>query len=271
LPSQSNVNSPQLADVEATLAKIEAHAESVEEIDIEDVDIEDPAYKSLLVGRKVKVLVQDVDLVRWKQDLTEDRNQMNDLEYRRTQLLKLQDAVIDLEDLSSGVSIADLTLTDFRIDLAQYLKAHPGKLESLPLGTFTVTSTPETGIPPGIVFCLRAEGEAATKSFEPGYPLAPHYLVHVGDDGTALLPFTQAKTALGRLKRVCVGRDLPDAEACDRFDKATKRGEDMAHARKLLSAAVAWRIGALACVRVPDLECGQARDSKNILRAPSKA
>jgi hypothetical protein len=158
LPSQSNVNSPQLADVEATLAKIEAHAESVEEIDIEDVDIEDPAYKSLLVGRKVKVLVQDVDLVRWKQDLTEDRNQMNDLEYRRTQLLKLQDAVIDLEDLSSGVSIADLTLTDFRIDLAQYLKAHPGKLESLPLGTFTVTSTPETGIPPGIVFCLRAEG-----------------------------------------------------------------------------------------------------------------
>ena len=54
-------------------------------------------------------------------------NQMNDLEYRRKQLLKLQDAVIDLEDLSTGVSIADLTLTDFRIDLAQYLKAHPGR------------------------------------------------------------------------------------------------------------------------------------------------
>ena len=47
-------------------------------------------------------------------------NQMNDLEYRRKQLLKLQDAVIDLEDLSSGVSIADLTLNDFRIDLAGY-------------------------------------------------------------------------------------------------------------------------------------------------------
>lgn len=63
-------------------------------------------------------------------------NQMNDLEYRRTQLLKLQDAVIDLEDLSSGVSIADLTLTDFRIDLAQSLKAHPGQIEALPVGTF---------------------------------------------------------------------------------------------------------------------------------------
>ncbi|MDQ3014011.1 MAG: helicase, partial [Acidobacteriota bacterium] len=144
---------------------------------------------------------------------------------------------------SSGVSIAALTLTDFRIALAQYLKAHPGKLESLPLGIFAVTSTPETGIAPGIVFCLRAEGEAATKSFEPGYPLSPHYLVHVGEDGVVLLPFTQGKTALDRLKRVCTGRDLPDAEACDRFDKATKHGEDMAHARKLLSAAVASVIG----------------------------
>lgn len=443
----------QLADVEATLEKIEAHEEAVEEIDIEDLEIDDPAFESLLVGRKVKVLVQDIDLVRWRQDLIEDRNrlatlysaahqvgaardakletlrgvitqkvrqplnpgnrkvivftafadtaqylyeelagwakselglhsalvtgagrnqttlpnlrkdlasiltafsprskerpddvtaegdvdlliatdcisegqnlqdcdflinydihwnpvriiqrfgridrigspnksiqlvnfwpnieleeyinleqrvsgrmvlldisatgeenlieqhsgnQMNDLEYRRTQLLKLQDAVIDLEDLSSGVSIADLTLTDFRIDLAHYLKTHPGKLETLPLGTFSVTTSPETGIPPGIVFCLRAEGEAATKSFEPGYPLAPHYLVHVGDDGTVLLPFTQAKTVLDRLKRISVGRDLPDAEANARFDKATRHGADMSQARKLLSAAVTSVIG----------------------------
>ena len=114
-------------------------------------------------------------------------NQMNDLEYRRKQLLKLQDAVIDLEDLSSGVSITDLTLTDFRIDLAEYLKVHPGVLEALPLGTCAVTTTTGEEVPPGIIFCLRAEGEAADRAFEPGYPLAPHYLVHVGDDGTVLL------------------------------------------------------------------------------------
>jgi hypothetical protein len=85
-------------------------------------------------------------------------NPMNDLEYRRKQLLKLQDAVIDLEDLSTGVSIADLTLTDFRIDLAEYGRAHPGVLEALPLGTMAVTTTTEAEIAPGIVFCLRAEG-----------------------------------------------------------------------------------------------------------------
>ena len=96
-------------------------------------------------------------------------NPMNDLEYRRKQLLKLQDTVIDLEDLSSGVSITDLTLTDFRIDLAQYLKAHPGKLESLPLGACAVTTSMDADITPGVVFCLRAEGAAAQKITDAGY------------------------------------------------------------------------------------------------------
>src|SRR5664280_1234867 len=104
-------------------------------------------------------------------------DQMNDLEYRRNQLLKLQDAVIDLEDISSGISIADLTLNDFRIDLASFLKEHPERLEGLPFGTFAVTTTQAVGealIPPGVIFCLRAVGESTLKTVEPGYPLAPH-------------------------------------------------------------------------------------------------
>ena len=164
---------------------------------------------------------------------------MNDLEYRRRQLLKLQDAIIDLEDLSSGISIADLTLTDFRIDLADYLRDRPDALGSLPLGVYAVATTADDEITPGMIFCLRAEGPAATRSFEPGYPLAPHYLIHVGDDGAVLLPFTQAKGVLDRLKRLCLGRDLPDAEACARFDGATRGDRDMRHAQRLLAAAVA--------------------------------
>ena len=38
--------------------------------------MDDPAFESLLVGRKVKVLLQDVDRVRWRQDLIEDRNRL---------------------------------------------------------------------------------------------------------------------------------------------------------------------------------------------------
>ena len=453
VPSFTLTVQRQLADVEATLAHLEAHDDEVEEIDIADVDIEDPAYESLLVGRKVKVLLKDVDLIRWRQDLTEDRNrlaalydaarqvgaardaklealrvmidrkvrgpinagnrkivvfsafadtarylyeqlspwakstlgvdsalvtgagrnqttlpelrkdlgsiltafsprskerpvelagegeldlliatdcisegqnlqdcdwlinydihwnpvriiqrfgridrigspneriqlvnfwpnieleeyinleqrvsgrmvlldisatgeenlieqqsgnQMNDLEYRRKQLLKLQDAVIDLEDLSTGVSIADLTLTDFRIDLAQFIRASPGTLEGLPLGAVAVTTTTEAEIGAGVIFCLRAEGAAAARVVEAGYPLAPHYLLHVGEDGAVLLPHVQAKQILDRLKRVTLGRDSQDVAASARFAKATRQGEDMSASQGHLAAAVASVVG----------------------------
>ena len=173
-------------------------------------------------------------------------NEMNDLEYRRAQLQKLQDAVIDLEDLSSGVSIADLTLNDFRIDLAGYLRANRSRLDTLPLGTYAVTEAPGDGdspIPPGVIFCLRAVGEAAATVAEPGYPLAPHYVVHVGDDGEVLLPYTQAKQVLDRLKKLSLGQDEPDLLAAKRFDKATRFGRDMEPYQKLLARAVGSLVG----------------------------
>ena len=98
-------------------------------------------------------------------------------------------------------------------------------------------------MPPGSIFCLRAEGESAKRTSAPGYPLAPNYLVHVGNDGAVLLPVAQAKQTIDRLKRVCLGRELPDASACARLDKATKQGEDMQAAQRLLAAAVASVVG----------------------------
>ena len=82
----------QLDDVEATLSRIEQQAEEIEEHDIEDVDIDDPAFESLLVGRKVKVLMQDVDLIRWKQELIEDRNRLSSLHNAAQQVTAARDA-----------------------------------------------------------------------------------------------------------------------------------------------------------------------------------
>jgi ribosomal protein L22 len=104
VPSFALTVKRQLGHVEATLAKIEAHAESLEEIDIDDVDIDAAAYESLLVGRKVKVLVQDVDLVRWKQDLTEDRNRLATLYSAAHQVGAARDAnpSLAVRDLKSS-------------------------------------------------------------------------------------------------------------------------------------------------------------------------
>ena len=169
-------------------------------------------------------------------------NKMNDLEYRRKQLLKLQDTVIDLEDLSGGIAITDLTLNDFRIDLAGFLKEQPTDLENFPLGSFAVLS-PQEGIPSGVVFCLRAVGEAALSAIEPGYALAPYYLVHVGDNGELVLSFAQTKQILDTLKRLSIGRNMPDHTACVMFDKITRDGRDMEHYQELLSKAVGAIVG----------------------------
>ena len=167
---------------------------------------------------------------------------MNDLAYRRAQLLHMQTSAIDLEDLSNGVAITDLTLTDFRIDLAEYTQAQPGALEAMPLGSFAITSSLDADIAPGIVFCLRA-ATASAATPEPSYPLAPHYLVHVASDGAVLLPHPQAKRILDRLKRLSLGRSSPDDAACAQWSRLTRGGQDMQQAQQLLAAAVASIVG----------------------------
>lgn len=171
-------------------------------------------------------------------------DQMNDLAYRRTQLLKLREQVIDLEDLSAGVSISDLTLSDFRVDLARFASANPGALERAPLGVFAVTVSAEEDIEPGVIFCLRAEGAAAERAAAEGYPLAPHYVVHVGRDETVVLGYVQAKRILERLKRLCAGRELPDAGAVSRFDRETGGGTEMTQLQRQLGVAVRAVTGA---------------------------
>jgi len=169
--------------------------------------------------------------------------QMNDLEYRRKQLEQLQHTVIDLEDLSNGISIADLTLNDFRIDLADYLKSHGDALTELPLGVHAVVSestlndgaATDARIPPGVIVCLRSD--AALDAVDPAYPLAPHYLLHVGPDGTVLLAFPQAKTVLDRLRRIAQAAPDVDAQAWATFDRRTRQGQDMTALQRQVAAA----------------------------------
>lgn len=166
-------------------------------------------------------------------------DQMRDLEYRKRQLEQLQHEVVNMEDLSNGISITDLTLNDFRMDLADYLKEHAGQLETMPPGVFAVVNADELAdedLKAGVVFCLKSENSKVSN--DTTYALAPYYLVYVGDDGEIRMNFTNAKRILDVLKKVAIGRRHPDMSAGTKFDKLTRSGKDMSHYRDLLAKAV---------------------------------
>jgi hypothetical protein len=197
-----------------------------------------------VTGRMVLLDVSatgEEDLIR-----QQSRDAMNDLEYRRKQLLRLQNAVLDLEDLSSGVSIADLTLNDFRRDLAAFQKEHSSVLAQQHLGIFAPVFAEDQELPPGAIFCLQAAGKAALDAIEPGYPLAPYYLVYVAQDGRIVLPYTQARQTLDRLKRACsesITSPAVQAAAWAAFHRQTGSGEHMEFYQGLLAKAIAHVTG----------------------------
>lgn len=170
---------------------------------------------------------------------------MNDLEYRRKQLHQLQNTVVDLEEMSGGVSITDLTLNDFRMDLSEFMKEHLGELEQAPTGLLAAASLDVglklDGLPPGVVFCLKNVGKPVIR--EDGYALAPYYLTYVTDDGQVNLNFVQSKKILDVLKKHGHGKRQPDTAAITRMNAITKNGKDMSHYRRLLEAAVSSIIG----------------------------
>nr|WP_321259088.1 helicase-related protein [uncultured Pseudodesulfovibrio sp.] len=169
---------------------------------------------------------------------------MNDLEYRRKQLQQLQDTVVDLEDISGGVSITDMTLNDFKMDLSEYLKANADSLEKAPTGLYAVTSLDadlqEDGLEPGVVFCLKNTGKSMD---DEDYALAPHYLAYVTDNGDVRFGYTQAKKVLDVLKKQSMGCTDPDQDAITQMNSQTKNGRDMSHYRSLLEQAVNGIVG----------------------------
>ncbi len=170
---------------------------------------------------------------------------MNDLEYRRKQLHQLQNTVVDMEDMSGGVSITDLTLNDFRMDLSEFMKENLGALERAPTGLCAAitldTGLKLDGLPSGVVFCLKNVGKPVNR--EDGYALAPYYLTYVSEDGPVNLNFVQSKKILDVLKKHGHGKGTPDTDAIARMDARTKSGKDMSYYRGLLETAVSSIIG----------------------------
>ena len=151
--------------------------------------------------------------------------QANDVSYRKEQLRRLQDEVIELEDLKTGVSITDLGLNDFRMDLLNFVKAN-GELNSMPSGMHAVvTAKPEMGLHPGVIFTLRNLNQSVNVSQQ--NRLHPYYLVYINREGEVIHDHTEVKRLLDLARSCCKGQTQPSPDACHLFNKETADGRKM--------------------------------------------
>ncbi len=160
-----------------------------------------------------------------------NEEERGDLEYRERQLRQMQEEVIDLEDVSGGVSITDLGLNDFRMDLLGYYKDN-SEVDRLPSGIHAVVSGDE----PGVIFVLRNVNPGV--SIQGRNYLHPFYLVYVKDDGEVLHGHLSPKDTLDAMRLLCRGKAEPDKVLCKAFNRETKNGRDMHRQAKLLRDAV---------------------------------
>lgn len=170
--------------------------------------------------------------------------EMKDLEYRKKQLKKLQNEVVDLEDISGAISITDLTFNDFKIELMEYMKTKRKALDEAPNGMYAVTKIDESIsdiVKPGVIFTLRqVKGKDQSKEQN---PLFPYYMVYITDDGEVQLSFLHAKKILDYYKKLCSGKGEVLKELVEEFNKETNDGRRMEHYSDLLESSIENLIG----------------------------
>lgn len=170
--------------------------------------------------------------------------EMKDLEYRKKQLKKLQNEVVDLEDISGAISITDLTFNDFKIELMEYMKTNRKLLDDAPNGMYAVAKIDESIsdiVKSGVIFTLRqVKGKEQSKEQN---PLFPYYMVYISDDGEVQLSFLHAKKILDYYKKLCSGKDQVLKELVEEFNKESNDGRKMEHYSDLLEASIENLIG----------------------------
>ena len=157
-----------------------------------------------------------------------------DLEYRKQQLKRLQEEVVDIEDMSSGISIMDLGLNEFRLDLLEYVKNH-GDLDKKPKGMHAVVPATDE-LPEGVVFILKNINNSV--NIDNQNRIHPFYMVYIGIDGEVICDYLNPKKMLDDIRLLCRGKKEPIKELCQRFNEETDDGRDMTEMSELLSEAI---------------------------------
>lgn len=160
--------------------------------------------------------------------------EQGDLEYRRAQLKRLQSEVVDIEEMNTGVSIMDLGLNEFRLDLLSYLKDHPD-IEHTPFGLHAVVPAREDS-PPGCVFVLKNRNNSV--NIDHKNRLHPFYMVYISENNEVIVNHLAPKELLDRMRFLCKGKDAPDMDICREFNRLTHDGKKMQKYSELLGEAI---------------------------------
>lgn len=161
-------------------------------------------------------------------------NEKGDLEYRRNQLKKLQNEVVDIEDMDTGVNIMDLGLNEFRLDLLANLKEHPN-MDLTPFGMSAVVSASEL-VEPGVMYVLKNKNNSV--NIDRSNLLHPFYMVYLSHTGTVICDHLSPKKLLDKMRYACKDKTEPDKALCKQFNKETRDGKNMRHYSDLLQSAI---------------------------------
>lgn len=158
----------------------------------------------------------------------------DDLEYRKQQLERLKEDVVDLEEMNTGVSIMDLGLNEFRLDLLEYMNSNHD-IEHTPFGLHAVVPATEQA-PSGTVFVLK--NRTAGVNIDHKNQLHPFYMVYIKDDGEVLVDHLHPKDLLDKMRLLCKPMTKPDVKLCSAFNKETRDGLRMGKYSELLGKAI---------------------------------
>lgn len=161
-------------------------------------------------------------------------NEKGDLEYRRNQLKKLQNEVVDIEDMDAGVNIMDLGLNEFRLDLLANLKEHPN-MDLTPFGMSAVVNASEL-VEPGVMYVLKNKNNGV--NIDRSNLLHPFYMVYLSHTGTVICDHLSPKKLLDKMRYACKDKTEPDKVLCKQFNKETRDGKNMRHYSDLLQSAI---------------------------------
>lgn len=157
--------------------------------------------------------------------------EMNDFNFRKRQLERLKDEVIDIEDANDNISLTDLNMNEYLNELSEYIQNVP-EIKKVPKGVYSVTD----GDNAGVLFCFKHRNDANKPKSDSS--LYPYYLIYMRNNGEVFYGNGQAREVVKQFRKLCYKKKQPVMELFREFFVRTNNAKDMQFYSDLLNKAI---------------------------------